>query len=61
MTMVRLRSGRFEQDITNQFQVSCSTVSRIVCTWINFWYLKLKDIPMWPPRELVQVNIPREF
>ena len=58
MTMVHLHAGHFEQDIANLFQVSRSTVSRIFCTWINFWYLKLKDIPLWPPRELVQV---REF
>ena len=61
MTMLRLRAGLFEQDIVNRFQVSQSTVSRIVCTWINFLYLKLKDIPLWPPRELVQLNMPRQF
>ena len=61
MTMLRLRAGLFEQDIANRFQVSQSTVSRIVCTWINFLYLKLKDIPLWPPRELVQMNMPKQF
>ena len=59
MTMLRLRAGLFEQDIANRFQVSQSTVSRIVCTWINFLYLQLKDIPLWPPRELVQMNMPK--
>jgi len=61
MTMLRLRAGLFEQDIANRFQVSQSTVSRIICTWINFLYLKLKDIPLWPPRELVQMNMPKQF
>ena len=32
MTMLRLRAGLFEQDIADRFQVSQSTVSRIVCT-----------------------------
>jgi len=61
MTMLCLRAGLFEQDIANRFQVSQSTVSKIICAWINFLYLKLIDIPLWPPRELVQMNIPKRF
>jgi len=61
MTMVRLRAGLFEQDIANRFQVSQSTVSRILCTWINFLHLRLKEIPLWPPKELVRMNMPWEF
>ena len=61
MTMVRLRLGLLEQDIAFRFQVSQSTVSRITCTWINFLYLKLKEIPLWPSKELIQMNMPREF
>ena len=37
------------------------TVSRITCTWINFLYMKLKELPLWPPKELVERNMPREF
>ena len=61
MTMVHLRLGLLEQGITHRFQVSQSTVSRIICTWINFLFLKLKEIPLWPPKELVQMNMPAEF
>ena len=61
MTMVRLRLGLLEQDIAQRFQVSQPTVSRIICTWIDFLFLKLKEIPLWPPKDLFQMNMPTEF
>ena len=41
--------------------MSCSTVSRIFATWINFLYLKFKEIPLWPPREVIQSTMPKVF
>lgn len=61
MTLVRLRLGLFEQDLAYMFGISQSTASRITSTWINFLYLKVKEIPLWPPKELVKANMPREF
>ena len=61
MTLVRLRLGLFEQDLAHRFGVSQSTVSRITCTWINFLYLKLEELPLWPPKELVKSNLPKPF
>ena len=61
MTLVRLRLGLVEQDLAYRFGVSQSTVSRITCTWINFLYVKLKELPLWPPKELVKANMPKEF
>lgn len=28
---------------------------------INFLYLKLKELPLWPPKELVKSNMPKQF
>ena len=61
MTLVRLRLGLAEQDLAYRFGISQSTVSRITCTWINFLYVKLKELPLWPPKELVKANMPKEF
>ena len=61
MTLVRLRLGLMEQDLAYRFGISQPTVSRVVCTWINFLYLKLKEVPLWPPRALVRANMPRQF
>ena len=59
--LVRLRLGLLEQDVADRFEVSCSTVSRIFTTWINFLYLKLKDIPLWPSKDVIQGSMPKTF
>ena len=61
LVLVRLRLGLFEQDIAYRFDISQSTVSRIVMTWINLLYHQLKQIPLWPPRELTLSNMPKIF
>ena len=61
LTLLRLRLGLLEQDLAYRFNISQYTVSKITCTWINFLYLKLKEIPLWPPRELVRANMPKQF
>ena len=61
LMFVRLRLGLFERDLADRFGVSVSTVSRICITWINFLYLKLKEIPMWPKKELVVSCMPTCF
>ena len=30
-------------------------------TWINFLYLKLQEIPLWPPREVISASMPKAF
>ena len=59
--LVRLRLGLFEQDLAYRFGVSQSTISRIINTWINFLYLQLKEIPLWPPKSITSSNMPQVF
>ena len=61
MTLVRLRLGLLEQDLADRFGISTSTVSRIFTTWINFLYLRLKDLPLWPPKEIIDTYMPQVF
>ena len=61
LVLVRLRLGLLEQDLADLFGLSCATISRIFTTWINFMYLKLKQISLWPPRDIVQANMPKCF
>ena len=56
-TLVRLCVGVLEQDLAYRFGISKSTVSHILITWINFMYLQLKQIPLWPPRGLISAIV----
>ena len=57
----RLRLGLFEQDLAQRFQITQSSVSRISSTWINFYYCKFKELPIWPSRDVVDINMPLVF
>ena len=61
MILVRLCLGLFERDLADHFSVSASTVSRICRTWFTFLYLRLKELPLWPSRDLVQCYMPKAF
>ena len=61
MVLVRLRLGLFERDLADRFEVSVATVSRICRTWITFLYLRFKEIPLWPSRQLVNAYMPKSF
>ena len=50
-----------EQDLTYRFRISQSTSLRIIITWINFMYLQLKTIPLWPHKEVLRSNMPAAF
>lgn len=56
LVMCRLRLGLLEQDLAYRFLVSQSTVSRICITWINFLFVKFKEVPLWPTRACKQSN-----
>lgn len=43
------------------FQVSQSTVSRIIITWINYLYFQLKEINIWPSQEIIKETMPSDF
>ena len=53
-SLFMLVTSYFRKDVADRFEVSCSTVSRIFTTWINFLYLKLEDIPQGYSRKYTQ-------
>ena len=61
LVLCRLRCGLLEMDLSFRFQISQSTVSRIIITWINFLFFKFKDIPIWPSRQQVNHFMPQLF
>ena len=61
MTLMRLRLGRMEQELAFVFEVDKSTVCRIFVKWINFMYLRLGDICLWPSAASVMASMPSCF
>ena len=61
LVLCRLRCGLMEADLAFRFQISQSTVSRIIITWINFLYAKFKDISLWPSKQHINHFMPQLF
>lgn len=61
MTLVRLRLGVFENHLAHLFAVSQSTVQRVCTTWLNFMYLKLGSINIWPTKKAIIATMPESM
>ena len=51
--MCRLRQDLPEEHLAHLFKVSSSTVSRVFITWLNYMYLRLEQINIWPSRTAI--------
>ena len=61
LTVMRLRRGFSTEHLRWLLQNEKSTVSRIFVSWMNFIYLRLSAIPIWPTREQVNQTMPQTF
>ena len=61
LTLCRLRLALKEQDLAYRFQISQSTVSHIITTWLNFMFYKFKEVPIWPSRQAIDHFMPDCF
>jgi hypothetical protein len=61
LTLIKLRQGKEDTELSFYFSVSETTVSKIVVTWINFLYFQLREINIWPTREIVNEHMPLDF
>lgn len=61
LVLTRLRLGLFERDLSHRFNVSISTVSDIVITWINFLYIEMGSWPLWIEHSVIRENLPSVF
>ena len=59
--MCRLIEGLPEEHLAHLFKVSVSTVSRVFITWLNFMYLGLGQINIWPSRTVIDITMPEDF
>ena len=61
LVLTRLRLGLLERDLAFRFNISQSTVSDILITWINYLYVTLGSLPVWASREVIKQNLPETF
>ena len=61
LVLYRLRCNALEKDIGDRFGLHPSSVSQIILTWINFLFFKLKQLPIWAFRQMVNDTMPACF
>ena len=61
MVLVRLRLGLLEGDLAHRFNLSISSISRILITWIIFLDQQLRPLITFPSRTVVQRHMPSQF
>ena len=59
--LCRVRVGLFECDLAFRFNISIGTVSNIVISWVNFLYLRLGSLSIWPSKETILATMPDSF
>lgn len=61
LTICRLRQGFKEEHLSHLYNISQTTVSRIIISLINSMFLKFSRIPVWPSRAKVDQHMPADF
>jgi len=61
LVLMKLRMGLSVIDLGERFCVSDSTVNNIFLTWINYLYVTLGSLKIWPHRDIILENSPKEF
>lgn len=61
MVMMKLRMELINLDLAERFCVAESTVNNIFITWINYLYMILGFLKVWPHRDIILKNSPQEF
>ena len=61
LTLMRLRLGPLNGDLTNCFKVSSSLVSSIFTTWIKLMSLELKWLINWSQHHIIRRHLPSMF
>ena len=56
-----MRVGLFERDLACGFHISVGTVSNIIVLWVNFLYLRLGSLSIWPSKEKIVETMPDSF
>lgn len=61
LVLMKLRLGLTNLDLAIRFRVSEATVSNTFITWLNFLYIRLGTLKVWPHRRVILDNMPKKF
>ena len=61
LTLIRLRRNFSITHLSFLLNTSEATISTLITTWINFMYVKLGSISIWPSREQLKETIPNSM
>ena len=61
IVLARLRCALLEQDLAFRLGISVAHVSRICTTWIDFLHSRLRSLPIWAPRQAIDMTMPKCF
>ena len=59
--LIYLSAGLKERDLANRFNISSSTVSRIISSWTNYLYTLLGSVSIWMDTADIKANLPDDF
>ncbi|XP_052695305.1 uncharacterized protein LOC128173672 isoform X2 [Crassostrea angulata] len=61
MVLMKLRQAKEDVELALFFGISESSVSRIFNTRLNFMYYQLKELCIWPSKDIIQQFMPSDF
>ena len=61
LTLVRLRRNFDVKHLMCLFKTSEGTVTNTILTWINYMYIKLGSLCIWPDASQVKINMPNSM
>ena len=61
LTLMKLRQAKDDSELELMFNLKETVVSKIINTWINFLFFQLKEIDLWPSKQVVRDTMPKGF
>ena len=61
LVLMKLKMGLSEIDLGEMFSVTSSTANNVFLTWINHLYATLGSLKIWPHKDIILQNSPKEF
>uniref|UniRef100_A0A8C6TVD4 THAP-type domain-containing protein n=1 Tax=Neogobius melanostomus TaxID=47308 RepID=A0A8C6TVD4_9GOBI len=60
-TLMKLRNNEDLQDLAFRFNINMQTASNIFNSWIHYMFYVLGEIPIWPHRDVITLNMPKAY